>query len=59
MQTANANPEHAEHTCSTFAIFGEKPKFKIVMAKTEKGRISFETVKVKTIGELLPHPFRK
>jgi cytidine deaminase len=39
--------------------FTENPKIKIVMAKTEKGRILFETVKVKTIEELLPHPFRK
>ena len=39
--------------------FAENPKIKIVMAKTEKGRILFETVKVKTLEELLPHPFRK
>lgn len=34
-------------------------EIKIVTAKTENGRISFETVKVKTLGELLPYPFRK
>jgi len=39
--------------------FAENPKIKIVMAKTEKGRILFETVKVKTLEDLLPHPFRK
>jgi len=39
--------------------FAENPKIKIVMAKAEKGRISFETVKVKTLEELLPFPFRK
>jgi len=39
--------------------FAENPKIKIVMAKSEKGRILFETVKVKTLEELLPFPFRK
>lgn len=39
--------------------FAKNPKIKIFMAKTEKGRTSFETVKVKTMGELLPNPFRK
>ncbi len=43
------------HICS----FTENLKIKIVMAKTEKSIIAFETVKVKTIGKLLPHPFRK
>jgi cytidine deaminase len=39
--------------------FAENSKIKIVMAKAGKGRILFETVKVKTLGELLPYPFRK
>ena len=39
--------------------FAESPKIKIVTAKTEKGRILFETVKVKTLEELLPFPFKK
>lgn len=39
--------------------FAENPKIKIVMAKAENGKILFETVKVKTIGELLPYPFKK
>jgi cytidine deaminase len=39
--------------------FAKNPKIKIVTAKAEKGRILFETVKVKTLGELLPYPFRK
>jgi cytidine deaminase len=39
--------------------FAENPKVKVVMAKTENGRILFETVKVKTLEELLPFPFRK
>lgn len=39
--------------------FAENSKIKIVMAKAEKGRILFETVKVKTLEELLPFPFRK
>jgi len=37
--------------------FAKTPKIKIVMAKAEKGRILFETVKVKTLRELLPYPF--
>ncbi len=39
--------------------FAEKSKIKIVMAKAEKNRILFETVKVKTVEDLLPFPFRK
>ncbi len=39
--------------------FAKNPKIKIVMAKAEKDRILFETVKVKTLRELLPYPFRK
>jgi cytidine deaminase len=39
--------------------FAKNPKIKIVTAKTEKGKILFETVKVKNLKELLPHPFRK
>jgi cytidine deaminase len=39
--------------------FAENLKVKVVMAKTENGRILFETVKVKTLDELLPFPFRK
>jgi len=39
--------------------FAKNPKIEIVMAKAEKGRILFETVKVKTLRELLPYPFRK
>jgi hypothetical protein len=37
----------------------ENFEIKIIVAKTEKGRIAFETVKLKTIEELHPHPFRK
>jgi len=39
--------------------FAASPKIKIVMAKAKDGRILFETVKVKTIEELLPFPFKK
>lgn len=39
--------------------FAKNSKIKIVTAKTEKGKILFETVKVKRLEELLPHPFRK
>jgi len=37
--------------------FAENPKVKVVMAKAENGRILFDTVKVKTLEELLPFPF--
>jgi cytidine deaminase len=39
--------------------FAENPKVKVVTAKVENGRILFDTVKVKTVEELLPFPFRK
>jgi len=39
--------------------FAGNPKIKIVIAEVEKGRILFEAVKVKTIEDLLPFPFRK
>jgi cytidine deaminase len=39
--------------------FADNSKIKIVMAKVENGRILFETVKVKTLEEMLPFPFRK
>jgi cytidine deaminase len=39
--------------------FAENPKVKVVMAKAENGRVLFDTVKVKTLEELLPFPFRK
>ncbi|MDI6691439.1 MAG: cytidine deaminase [Candidatus Bathyarchaeota archaeon] len=39
--------------------FAKNSKIKIVTTKTEKGKILFETVKVKRLEELLPHPFRK
>jgi cytidine deaminase len=39
--------------------FADDPKIKIVMAKVENSRILFETVKIKTLEEMLPFPFRK
>jgi cytidine deaminase len=39
--------------------FAENSKIEIVMAKARNGEVSFETVKVKTLKELLPFPFRK
>ncbi|MGC8997836.1 MAG: cytidine deaminase [Candidatus Bathyarchaeia archaeon] len=39
--------------------FAESPEIKIVMAKVEKARVLFETVKVKTLRELFPEPFKK
>jgi len=38
--------------------FAENSKIKIVIAKAEKDKVLFETLKVKTIEELLPYPFR-
>lgn len=37
--------------------FSKSPKIKIVMAKVKNGKILFETVEVKTLGEMLPYPF--
>ena len=39
--------------------FADDSKIKIVMAKVENSRILFETVKIKTLEEMLPFPFRK
>ena len=39
--------------------FAKNLKIKIVTAKAENGRILFETVKVKTVEDLLPFPFKK
>jgi cytidine deaminase len=39
--------------------FAESPEIKIVMAKVEKAKVLFETVKVKTLRELFPEPFKK
>lgn len=39
--------------------FAEKRQIKIIMAKSDGGKLLFETVQVKTLEELLPFPFRK
>ena len=39
--------------------FADNPKIKIVMAKAENGRILSETVRVNTLEEMLPFPFKK
>lgn len=39
--------------------FAENSKIEIVMAKAKKSKVLFETVRVKTLEELLPFPFRK
>jgi len=39
--------------------FAESPEIKIVMAKVGGGKVLFETVKVKTLRELFPEPFKK
>jgi cytidine deaminase len=39
--------------------FAESPRAKVFMAKAKSGKILFETIKVKTVGELLPFPVQK
>jgi hypothetical protein len=39
--------------------FAESPEIKIVMAKVENAKVLFEMVKVKTLKELFPEPFKK
>lgn len=39
--------------------FAENPEIKIVMAKVENAQVLFETVKIKTLRELFPEPFKK
>jgi cytidine deaminase len=39
--------------------FAESPEIKIVMAKVDGGKVLFETVKIKTLRELFPEPFKK
>ncbi|NWF86936.1 cytidine deaminase [Candidatus Bathyarchaeota archaeon] len=39
--------------------FAANAKIKIFMANVENGRILFESVKIKTLEELLPVPFKK
>jgi len=56
----NKNEPRPCGACLQFIYdFAENRKIKIVMAKSEKDRILFETVKVKILEELLPFPFRK
>jgi len=39
--------------------FAANPEIKILMAKVDNAKVLFETLKVKTIRELLPEPFKK
>jgi len=39
--------------------FAVNSNIKIVMAKSDKGKILVETVQVKTLKELFPYPFKK
>jgi hypothetical protein len=48
-----------ERTLEHIYDFGENSRIKIVMAKVEKSRISFETVKAKTVEGTLPLPLEK
>jgi len=46
--------------CLQYIIdFAESPKLKVVMAKAKNGRVLFESVEVRTIGELLPFRYKK
>jgi cytidine deaminase len=38
--------------------FAGGPKVKVLMAKARSGKVLFEAVKVKTVGELVPFPYR-
>lgn len=39
--------------------FSDTPELKILMARTKNDKVLLETVKSKTIRELLPFPYRK
>jgi cytidine deaminase len=39
--------------------FAQNPQIKVIMAKAEGGKVLFNTVQVKTLGELLPFPYQK
>lgn len=39
--------------------FAVNPRIKILMAKAERGKILVETVKVKTLDQLFPFPYKK
>jgi len=41
------------------SYFSDNPELKILMARTNNGKVLLETVKSKTILELLPFPYRK
>jgi len=59
----NANTQNEPRPCGAclqyIYDFADNSRIKIVMAKAERGRIFFETVKVKILEDLLPFPFRK
>jgi len=39
--------------------FAQNPQIKVIMAKADGGKVLFNTVQVKTLGELLPFPYQK
>lgn len=60
MDKANCNEPKPCGACLQYIHdFAKNSKIKIVMAKTDKNGILFETVKVKTLEELLPDPYEK
>ncbi len=56
---SNNNPAPCGACLQYIYDFAENLKIKILMAKEKNGKILFETIKVKTLEELLPYPFRK
>ncbi len=60
LNTNNKNRPRPCGACLQYIYnFAESSKVKVVMAKAEKGKVLFKTVEVKTLGELLPFPYKK
>ncbi|MGB9740586.1 MAG: cytidine deaminase [Candidatus Bathyarchaeia archaeon] len=58
MKKASVDPKPCGACLQYISDFTDDSKIKIVTAKVKNGKILFETVKVKTLKELLPHPFK-
>jgi cytidine deaminase len=55
----NNNPAPCGACLQYINDFSENSKIKILVAKEKCGKVSFPTVNVKTLEDLLPYPFRK
>jgi cytidine deaminase len=59
----NADKPNEPRPCGTclqyIQDFAPNSKVKIVTAKAKSGRVLFETVRVRTLRELFPYPYRK